>query len=279
MATLLDLSQKGDPSLGALIGRINAIVGKAPYLLAGATARDLLLQAAHGIDPRRATKDVDLAFMVDTWDEYQSLRAGLLNSGDFSEVPREGLHKLRFRGSLEVDIMPFGAIEKPDRSIIWPSPTDSVMTVFGYREAQKSCITVVLPPDERVQVVSLPALAILKLVAWKDRGADKRGKDAHDLTLIIKSYLDVGNHERLHDEIPDAGGSPYDYEYGGAQLLGKDMAKLLDAEGRERLGRLIADEADEQGQLRLAAEMMRHDTERALELLGALEEGFIGGSI
>ena len=53
------------------------------------------------------------------------------------------------------------------------------------------------------------------------------------------------------------------------------MARLLDAAGRERLGRLIAEEADEQGQLRLAGEMMRNDPERALELLTALESGFV----
>ncbi|MCA3391769.1 MAG: hypothetical protein INF47_06075 [Roseomonas sp.] len=110
MATLLDLSQKGDRLLGALINRINAIVGDAPYLLAGATARDLLLQAAHGIDPRRATTDVDLAFMLSTWDEYLGLRTRLLDSGDFSEVSKKGMHSFRFRGNLEVDIIPFGAI-------------------------------------------------------------------------------------------------------------------------------------------------------------------------
>ena len=260
MATLLDLSQKGDPLLGELIGRVNAIVGDAPYLLAGATARDLLLQAAHGIDPRRATTDVDLAFLASSWDEYRALRNQLLGSGDFTEVPRGGLHKLRFRGVLEVDVMPFGAIERPDRSIAWPPHGAS--------------ITVVLPPDERVEVVSLPALAILKLVAWKERRLEQPGKDAHDLALIIRNYLDAGNHDRLHHEIPDAGGSPYDYEIGGAQLLGKDMAQLLDAAGRERLAHLIADEADEQGQLRLAGDMMRDDPERALELLAALEYGF-----
>lgn len=274
MATLLDLSQKGDPLLGVLIGRINAIVGDAPYLLAGATARDLLLQAAHGIDPRRATTDVDLAFLASSWDEYRALRNQLLGSGDFTEVPRGGLHKLRFRGVLEVDVMPFGAIERPDRSIAWPPHGDVIMTVFGFKEAQGASITVVLPPDERVEVVSLPALAILKLVAWKERRLEQPGKDAHDLALIIRNYLDAGNHDRLHHEIPDAGGSPYDYEIGGAQLLGKDMAQLLDAAGRERLARLIADEADEQGQLRLAGDMMRDDPERALELLAALEYGF-----
>ena len=46
MATLLDLSQKGDRLLGALIGRINAIVGVAPYLLAGATADGITRIAA-----------------------------------------------------------------------------------------------------------------------------------------------------------------------------------------------------------------------------------------
>lgn len=278
MATLLDLSQKGDRLLGSLIGRINAIVGDAPYLLAGATARDLLLQAAHGIDPRRATTDVDLAFLVSSWDEYLGLRNRLLASGDFVEVPRGGLHKLRFRGNLEVDIMPFGAIERPDRTIAWPPEGKIIMMVFGFREAQGSCITVILPPAERVQVVSLPALAILKFVAWKERRFQQPGKDAHDLALIIRSYLDAGNHERLHSEIPDAGGSPYDYEIGGAQLLGKDMARLLDVEGRERLAQLIAEEANEQGQLRLAGDMMRADPERALELLAALEKGFADGS-
>lgn len=278
MATLLDLSQKGDLLLGALIGRINAIVGDAPYLLAGATARDLLLQAAHGIDTRRATTDVDLAFLVSTWDEYLGLRNQLLASGDFAEVPKGGLHKLRFRDKLEIDIMPFGAIEKPDRSIAWPPEGDIIMMVFGFREAQGSCITVILPPNERVQVVSLPALAILKLVAWKERRFQQPGKDAHDLALIVRSYLDAGNHERLHSEIPDAGGSPYDYEIGGAQLLGKDMARLLDATGRARLAQLIAEETDEQGQLRLAGDMMRGDPERALELLAALESGFVSNS-
>jgi predicted nucleotidyltransferase len=74
MAILLDLSQKGDPLLGALIGCVNAATGGSPYLLAGATARDLLLKTAYGIDTRRATVDVDLAFLVDSWDEYRAIR-------------------------------------------------------------------------------------------------------------------------------------------------------------------------------------------------------------
>lgn len=52
------------------------------------------------------------------------------------------------------------------------------------------------------------------------------------------------------------------------------MARLLDPTGRERLARIIADEADESGQLRLAGDMMRDDPDRALALLAALDDGF-----
>jgi len=219
--------------------------------------------------------DVDLAFLVDSWEEYHAIREKLLQSGEFKEASVSVIHKLRFRGGLEVDVMPFGAIEKPDRTIAWPPRKEMVMTVFGFKEAYEASLTIVLPPNERVQVVSLPALAVLKLIAWNERRFEQPGKDAHDLSLIIQNYLDAGNHDRLYDEIPDAGGSPYDYEFAGAQLLGKDMARLLDEAGRERLAHLIANEADEQGQLHLAGEMMRNDPERALELLAALEDGFV----
>lgn len=277
MPGLLDLSQKADPLLGELINRVNAIVGDTPYLLAGATARDLLLHVAHGVDPRRATKDIDLAFLVSTREEYLALREKLLASGEFEAVPRKGLHNFRFRRVLEVDVLPFGAIERHDRTIALPPDGAIVMNMFGFREARAAAVTVKLPSEAHVQVVSLPALAILKLVAWKERRYIEPGKDAHDLKVIIKNYLDAGNHDRIYDENPDAGGSPYDYEAAGAWLLGKDMAKLVDAAGDERLAQLIAEATDEQGQLGLVGDMMREDPDRALELLIALEHGFTEG--
>jgi len=54
------------------------------------------------------------------------------------------------------------------------------------------------------------------------------------------------------------------------------MASLLDRKGHEWLACIIAEEVDETGQLRLAGDMMRDDPDRALALLAALEDGFIG---
>ena len=74
------------------------------------------------------------------------------------------------------------------------------MTVVGYREALASAIEVKLPENERVLVVSLPMLAVLKMVAWSERHASAPRKDAADLLLILKNYLDAGNQKRLYEE-------------------------------------------------------------------------------
>lgn len=275
MATSLDFSQKTDLRLlSALIKQVSA-VAKTPYLLAGATARDLLLVYAHEIPNNRATVDVDLAFLMESWEEFEALRENLLAAGEFTEVPRKGIHKLRFRRTLEVDILPFGGVERRDRSIVLPPDNAFEMSMFGFKEALDSSVTVILPDDAQVQVVSLPALAILKFSAWAERRLREPGKDAYDLLLIIKNYASASG-ERLYDANPHVVGSPSDYEAAGAWLLGKDMAQLLDDAGHERLARIIADEADEAGQLRLVGDMMRDDPERALTLLAALEDGFIG---
>jgi len=128
-----------------------------------------------------------------------------------------------------------------------------------------------------VPFVTLPALALLKFDAWADRHVRVPRKDAYDIRLIIRSYADANREDRLYHENPYLIGSPSDYELAGAWLLGKDMAPLVDSSGRERMARIIANETDQAGQLRLAGDMMSHDQERALALLSALEVGFTDG--
>jgi predicted nucleotidyltransferase len=207
---LLDFSQNNDLRLlAALISQVRAAAGDIPFLLAGATARDLLLGHAQGIRIDRATEDVDLVFHVPDWAAFEQLRKKLLD-GEFSEIPRNGIHKLRYRGTLEVDILPFGGVERPDRTIVLPPDNAFTMSMFGFTEALKSSVTIKLPDDVSVQVVSLPALAILKLSAWRERNIREPGKDAYDLRLIIRSYPDLAG-ERLFESNPYVLGSPADY--------------------------------------------------------------------
>lgn len=274
MAISLDLSQRSELRLlAAVVRAVRRAADAAPFFLAGAYARDVLLFYGHGIDTGRQTADVDLAVALESWQRYEALRTALIGSGEFEAIA-PSLHKLRYRQSLEVDFVPFGGVERPDRTIVWPPDGSFVMRTFGFREVQAATLAVALPDATEVEVASLPALMLLKLVAWSERRFAEPGKDAHDMTLILRHYLDAGNAERLHTEAETLlNREEFDYEEAGAWLLGKDLAGCLDAEGRQRVALMLAEEADEGGELRLAGDL-RMETERALRLLAALEDGF-----
>jgi predicted nucleotidyltransferase len=276
---LLDFSQNVDLRLtGETVACVDSVAKRltVEYFIVGALARDLWLVHRLSVPVARQTNDADFALAVANWAAYHSFRKALLDSGEFSQAQGQ-LHRLMHRNGIAIDLVPFGGIERADNSIAWPPESAFVMSVFGFREAATQTVEVRLPGNAASRVVTLPALAVLKLDAWADRHVRSPQKDAYDLQLIVRHYADLHRDDRLYDNNPYLIGPPADYELAGAWLLGKDMAQLLDAKGRERLAGLIADEADHEGQLRLAGEMMRNNAERALALLAALEDGFVGG--
>ena len=273
-AISLDFSKKTELRwLVPLVSQVQAATQGAPWFLAGATARDLLLQHGYGIPTGRETRDVDFAVMVETWEIFQAIRGRLIAAGNFAEI-QDTLHRLKSGGGIVVDLVPFGAIERPDRTIAWPPDRTDVMGVFGFREALSATLIVLLPGDIEAPVVSGAGLALLKLVAWVDRRYTQPRKDAHDLALILRHYLDVGGAERLYsvaahllDEVD------FDYEMAGAWLLGRDMAKLLPPEGRQRIAGLLEAEANPKGRLGLVGDMpVQSDV--ALRLIQQLKRGF-----
>ena len=113
--------------------------------------------------------------------------------------------------------------------VTWPS-TGNVMQMVGYREAQATALEVLLPASQRVQIVSLPMLAALKLLTWSERHLRQPRKDASDLLLILKHYLSPENTERLYDEAAHLLETyDFDYEIAGAWLAGNDAASQISA--------------------------------------------------
>ena len=271
---LLDFSNRPELHyLAALAGAFRAATGDSPFFLVGATARDLLLQYAHGINSGRKTRDVDLALMLPDWATFEAIRSRLLAGGRFS-ANGTALHKLVFEGFLEVDLIPFGAIERADRSIAWPPDGEFVMTVFGFHEVFETTLPVQLPDGEKIRIVSLPALAVLKLLAWTERRLTEPGKDAYDLAAILRKYLDAGNHERLYTDAAQLLDEPdFDYELAGAWLLGHDMAQILPRAARPRVAEILNREGDPHGAVLLAGDMPI-DATRVLALLQSAAKGF-----
>jgi len=244
------------------------------HLLIGAGARDLMLHHAHNIDVRRQTEDVDFAVMVRDWATFSSLRTGLIERGGFEERGTKAIHKLRHRAtSLPLDIVPFGGVERADRTLAWPPEKTEVFDCFGLREALVASIEVLLPGNVRLRVAPIPALAVLKLTAWRDRKRSHPGHDAGDLFLYLRHYLHCGNLERLatgHLDILET--ADFDYEPAGARLLGRDVRAILAHEAIEHVLAIVGPETDIEGQQLLAGQS-GIDIPLAMRILHAFDLG------
>lgn len=238
------------------------------HMLVGATARDILLTHVHGIATRRATYDVDFAVAVKDWRQFDVLRNRLIARGTFKPAGRaqQRLYYQGRSGDLDypIDLVPFGPIAGGADEISWPPDMKIIMNVAGYDDVLAAAALVTFAPGFDGKIVSLPGLAILKLVAWSDRGRDNP-KDAHDLIQLMNSYAMAGNFDRIYDEegVIDAG--DYDPELAGVYLLGRDIRLIASAETSDLLTRIIARDF-----ARLTLEMMkqlRHfdDAEKMVE--------------
>lgn len=275
--TLINLSTKPDlKSLAVIVRAVQSATGALGprFFLMGAAARDLLLQHAHGIDTSRKTRDVDFAVMVESWDVFQQLRHLLLKSGEFLAAPGPAIHTLRHQVTrLPLDIVPFGGIERSDRTIAWPPNGDEVFDCFGAREALEACREVLLPDGVSVLVPSIPALLLLKISAWCDRKFTHPRRDAVDIALYLVNYLDCGNMDRAAREHADLFAvEDYDHEATSARLLGRDMAVLLDAAAKERILGTLLPEAKADGP-RLLVQQSGLAAAHGIRLIGALCQG------
>jgi predicted nucleotidyltransferase len=173
------------------------------YLLIGASARDILMSHVFGIESRRATYDVDFAIALADWESFHLLKNRLLESGDFAPAENRA-HLLYYRPgeygkAFPLDLIPFGGVEQEAHQIAWPPDMSVVMNVTGYAEALATGLKVEVGNGLLVPVVSIPALATLKLIAWNDRGLQDN-KDAQDLLFLLQHYHEAGNHDRLFED-------------------------------------------------------------------------------
>ncbi|WP_290053311.1 nucleotidyl transferase AbiEii/AbiGii toxin family protein [Amycolatopsis solani] len=259
---MIDLSASADPEIllaARTLTQVDAAARTAglDYLVVGATARTILSLGLVGRLPERATRDVDIAVKVCSWGDFQRL---------VGELDRQGgsVHSFLIEG-VEVDVLPYGGIEREDRTILWPD--DHRMNVRGLSEAVASAETVLLPGGLTVRVPSVPALALLKLLTWWDRHVTT-SRDAIDLATMISWYSTGPYLDRLYEEeLALLGRYHYDPALAGAWLLGSQIPVLLDEDGKNALLRIVE---DDDALARLATDAR---TVRAPELMRALGAG------
>jgi predicted nucleotidyltransferase len=227
-----------------------------PFFVVGAFARDLILKHRYGIEPRRMTTDIDLGVEVASWEQFKKLKESLIATGQFSlTLEKQRLHC----GTILIDILPFGPITDEDKKISWPPEHEIIMSMVGFEEAYEHSITVRVSsdPDLDIKLASLPGLAIMKLISWKEKYPDRK-RDAEDLLLIMNKYEEAGNSERLYgEELPLLLEEGFDTQMAGTRLLGRDMAKMSDPQTLRNIISILDAETGDQIHYRLVRDMIR----------------------
>ncbi|MEK7258178.1 MAG: nucleotidyl transferase AbiEii/AbiGii toxin family protein [Pseudomonadota bacterium] len=200
------------------------------YLVVGAMARDLILVHGFGAKIERGTRDVDFGINVESWSVFSSLKQYLVGMG-FTADKRE-FQKLHYLGSdnlpWEIDVIPFGFVEKAESLISWPPEYNKNMSVLGFEEASTSSIKVVISKDPEiiVPVASPVGMCLLKLVAWLDRPEERRPKDAIDIKYLIETFSKI---PAVNDELYAQGymaKQDFDETKASAMKLGHDVGML-----------------------------------------------------
>ena len=246
-----------------------------PFFIIGATARDIIFEHVHGIKAPRATKDIDLAVQVATWQDFEQLKTQLIETGEM--VSDKMSQRLRYRGEIPIDIVPFGDIEA-NGSILWPPDYDIKMTVTGFQEAYNNTQVIRFreKPPLDVNVVTPVGLMALKIIAWSERYPQAL-KDALDIAFILRNFLDADHQSLLWEKHDDLIKEEIDYRQVGARVLGREIAKILTPHSKQLIKDILAHETGDQTIYRLAENMMSTPElfQENLELLEALYRGLI----
>lgn len=273
---LIDISGKLSKSYIDAITEIKKIADLLgiPFFIIGALARDLILEYFYGIKSPRMTMDIDLGVKVLSWQHYNDLVNALVESGKFKEQKEN--HRLQYN-DVFIDIIPFGKISDKDFKISWPPEHELVMNVMGFDEVYEYSTIIRLSNNPILEVIipTLPGLAILKLLSWKDNYPG-RPKDAEDLFFIMINYEHADIFDRLYNtEIKLLENENFDNRIAGIKLLGKDIRKICNGNTLTHIKEILAEETDEKSNYNLVINMMKSHNkfDEILNLLIKLKDG------
>jgi predicted nucleotidyltransferase len=273
----MNLSKQLDNALVELYRVINEVAEELgiPFLVVGASARDLVFEYVYGMNIQRATKDVDFGIQIASWSEFEIVKEELKKKG-FKET--KNAHRLESQYVYPIDIVPFGGVEDHEANIEWPPLGEQVMKVLGFSEAfeHADIVNICDNPALKLKVASPIGLTLMKFIAWQDRSFDKRRKDATDLHYMLISYEKLpGTKLRLYDDLELLELYDGDISLIGAHLLGQDSREIASKGTSDFINKIVSDNK-ENGQIELLASEMntKHDIEVNVSLLAAFGKGF-----
>jgi predicted nucleotidyltransferase len=170
-------------------------------------------------DLGRLTRDIDLTVALDL-DDFRSLSIVLESAGWQRNAKQE--HRWITQTGTIIDLLPAGPRLRAAGKIIWPE-SEFEMSLAGFEHVFQGSVLTQLGPGAALRVASLPAVMLLKIVAYMD-SPYRRAKDLQDIRLMLRRYLHDSD-ELLSDPVFDA--ELPDFSLANAFLLGRDAGRLV----------------------------------------------------
>jgi predicted nucleotidyltransferase len=168
-----------------------------PMLLIGAQARILIFDSQYQVQGR-ATKDWDVAVQLDNWERYNLLISIMTTGQNPLFKKTRVIHKfIHIETELEVDVIPFGDISKPNQEINWSDGNQ--MNILGLEEAFTNTELIIIDNIE-IRVADIDAFIVLKLLAWNNR---RENKDLKDIITVLLKSPNEEDEQRVYDEFID----------------------------------------------------------------------------
>jgi predicted nucleotidyltransferase len=196
---------------------------KIDFYLIGALARDTWYAKLN--KPSRTTKDVDFAILIGSRQDYDHVKAHLSQHQSFAATPNNTFVMIS-PGGVEVDILPFGGLEINEEIHVVTAGVTSIKA-NGFMEVyQAGTEAMRLPTGHTFNVATLPAIVLLKLIAYDDR-PEMRYKDARDIYNVINHYFNL-QAELIYEHHSNVfENEDLDEEEVSALVIGREMRKIV----------------------------------------------------
>ena len=178
---------------------------------------------------------------------------------------------------IEVDILPFGGIEI-DQEVQLTGTGLTSIKVNGFLEVyQSGTAEMKMATGHSFKVATLPAIVLLKLIAYDDR-PEMRFKDARDFANIIRHYFDLQADliYEQHSDIFD--GMEMSEEEISALVIGREVQRITIENEKlfERLSRIITREIAQQANSAFIRNMVQ-ETGTTVEAMVGLMKRLLAG--
>lgn len=243
-----------------------AAIGSEVYVV-GAAARDIALRLLNVEDTPRRTLDLDVAVALSDWSQYNKLSA-IMQQNNF--VKAEALQRFYYLGKdgrnrYEVDVVPFGEVEK-DGLIAWPPEGSPVMSVKCFSEVMSHADKVTVDEDFSFRLASLSGQFLLKLDTWSDRHLHTK-KDVSDMIYIMQNvYVPYALSRSPFPTDIDTNTETFDPTVAGAEWIAIDLKGMLSTEHQSYYADMLQSEIDKEEESELINDILDVSDSRSYSL-------------